>query len=132
MKVLRLLGALALVLFLSCSSVASAVQNIPAPFESAKSLAMATPLDANGNYVLQIPSALLTEVGIEYILGYLPDDGIIGVGMTDGANIVVFMYCEKDGSFSTFYNGQVIPGGKEKVIENAFRIFRKMVAGQTI
>lgn len=132
MKVLRLVSAMVLVVLLAFSSLAMADVSIPAPFESAKTLAMKTAQNANGEYILFLPSSVSTEMGIEYILGYLPKEGIIGVGMTDGMNVVVFMYCEKDQSYSVFYNGNVIPEEEAKVITYAFEIFRKMVAGQAI
>jgi hypothetical protein len=135
MKMIRFLSVMVLVLMLSCLSIAMASEEAPAPFCGAKALALKATPGQNGNHILQLPSTLVDETGIEYIIGYLPADEVIGIGMTDGMNVIVFMYCEKDASYSVFYNGNTIPIDGDKIplmIDDAYKIFRKMVEGKLV
>lgn len=118
-------------LFLSFSPIVAASE-IPAPFESAKQLAMKATPDENGRFIVELPGRI-TGTEVIFILGYIPDFDTIGIGVisTEG-DIFVVQYNEMDGSFSTYENGYERPCKPEVAIEVAFKIFSFMVAGKVI
>ena len=106
--------------------VGLALAEAPAPFEKAKGYALNAKSDSSGNHLLIIERNI--EGGLtKYILGYLPQHKIIGVGQIGNFGICVFQYQEDTKEFSVFYNGYVLSGDNQKIIDGAFKIFRELV-----
>ena|SRR3989304_1421887 len=98
---------------------------IPAPFSKVKELCLKSQPDAEGDYVLEFPKN--DNEGVFYIIGYVPRLSFIGIGMKNYEKIVVMQYNEKTQEFSIYFNGMIFSETPEKVLSEAFQIFRELV-----
>jgi hypothetical protein len=114
-----------LAVFLICGLVFAQTQPIPAPFDKAKALALQVEPNSMGRYILPFVDSVS---GIEYVIGYIPEDHFIGIGMRIPVYQVI-EYNEETGKCSVYRypQNERIEISNDKAIEEAFKIFRALV-----
>ncbi len=95
--------------------------NIPAPFCKAKEMAQKQ-IPVTGNRHL----LTFEEKDCTFVVGYIPNLGFIGVGLT-APRAVVIEFNERTAEFSVLVGNMRIPVDKDKALEGAFSIFRELV-----
>jgi len=106
--------------------------DIPAPFAKAKEMALRIGPDSQGRHILVFDIKSNGESKV-YIIGYLPKYGHIGIGILKPFYFVL-EFNENNGRFSVVSSDtsiRIFPEDK-KVIEEAFKVFRELVAKKLI
>lgn len=118
---------IAFLMILLFSLSAWAQNEIPAPFAKAKEIALNTTPNAGGNYILTF-EAVEDGLTIYYILGYLTNDAVIGVGRTINGSNIVAEYHEQKGKFGFWMEGFRRDATSKEAIKFAFQVFKELVA----
>ena len=103
---------------------------IPAPFAKAKEMCLRVQPDVYGRHLI-IFELQDTSI-IVYVLGYLSQQMIIGIGKQEDGPLIVGEYHEQTKEFTIYMQGMRMEVSKDKVIEFAFKIFRELVEKKLI
>jgi hypothetical protein len=106
---------IATLIFLSCLTIVLA-QDVPAPFDKIKAIALLQPKDANGSYIAKLAT---TESGIDLWACYFPKQEMIAIAATTQFNIFAIEYWVKENRFALYGDGKRIEISKEDAIEVA-------------
>lgn len=125
----KILAVMAILLVVSVTLALA--EEIPAPLQKVKEFCLASNPDQDGDYLLRFPG-VFKEQDVEFILGYFPRFGVVGIGIRNENGSYIIQFIEETKEFGVYSNGDVFPIEEELAIDMAFQIFRGMVEGKII
>src|SRR3990170_3295931 len=107
--------SLLIISFLLIGSLTYAQVEIPAPFAKAKEMCLKVKPDVYGRYLINFEFKEASMV--IYVLGYLSQQMVIGIGKAENGPLIVVEYHEQTGKFTVHMQGMRIEIPKDEAIK---------------